>query len=368
MGEGGAQRVVATLVKQFVKEGREVTLICLAKNDLYTLPSEVKRVYLTKRSHDSMLLIPYYAWRLKSYLQQHEGLVLQSYLFRSNYVSLLAKKIGSPHKAQVSNRSVVSRFLTEGLSGRINIFLIELLYKRADLIMYVSKRMQEDFHELFSIRRDEVVIYNPYDIEGVQKESQVKPDGFRFNSYKRYMVTVGRLISLKRFSDVITAMKSLPNYVELILLGDGKEREVLEELARECGLEKRVHFLGQVANPFSYIRRSDIFISSSAIEGFPNVLLESMISQTVIVSSDCVSGPREILAPSTDHSKQLERGFELAEYGVLYAVGDIDALGKALNILLNDKELCESYVSKSSKRVTSFSVEKIAQTYRDLFD
>ena len=368
MGEGGAQRVVATLAKQFVKEGKSVTLLSLAKHDLHDLPSEVKRVYLTNKPRDSMLYIPYYAWKLKGYLKKNDVPVLQSYLFRSNYVNILAKILGSRHIAQVSNRSVVSRFLKEGLSGKINLFLINLFYGKADLIMYVSQRMKQDFHEQFQIQRDEVVIYNPYDIERIQKESREEPNGFKFKSYKRYLVTVGRLISLKRFEDIIHAMKHLSSDVELVLLGDGKEREKLEALAKEYGLVKRVHFLGQVKNPFSYMSRSDVFVSSSAVEGFPNVLLESMICQKPIVSSDCVSGPREILAPSTDSSKQLAKGLEKAEYGILYAVGDVDALSEALNLLLKNKELRASYIDKASKRAEFFSVEKIAQQYQGLFD
>jgi N-acetylgalactosamine-N,N'-diacetylbacillosaminyl-diphospho-undecaprenol 4-alpha-N-acetylgalactosaminyltransferase len=367
MGEGGAQRVVATLVKQFVKEGKRVTLICLAKNDLHELPKEVNRVYLTEKSRDSMLWIPYYAWKLKKYLKVKDIEVLQSYLFRANYVNILSKTFGSQHLVQVSNRSVVSRFLNEGISGKINLFLIKSLYKKADLLMYVSERMKQDFHELFSIEKEEVVIYNPYDIERVKKEAKEPVKDFKFKTYKRYLVTVGRLISLKRFEDVIEVLKRLPADVELILLGDGGERAKLKSLSKSLGLEHRVHFVGQVKNPFSYISRADIFVSSSAVEGFPNVLLESMICETPIVSSDCISGPREILAPTTDSSKQLEKGLEEAEYGMLYAVGDKKALCEALNKLLENRELRTSYIHNAIKRAEFFSVEKIAQQYQTLF-
>jgi len=367
MGEGGAQRVMVTLAKQFIKEGKTVTILSLGKNDLYELPLEVKRVYFTNNSRDSMFLIPYYAWKLKKYLKESGVTVVQSYLFRANFVNILSKILGSKQMVQVSNRSVVSRFLNEGLSGKINLLLIKLLYDKADLILYVSERMKLDFHEQFKIRRDELVIYNPYDIERVLTQSKEEVNEFKFKSYKRYLITVGRLISLKRFEDVIEAMKSLPDDVELILLGEGNKREQLELLSVAYGLEKRVHFLGQVKNPYQYISRSNIFVSSSSVEGFPNVLLESMICQTPIVSSDCVSGPREILAPSTESAKQLKKGLEKAEYGVLYAVGDVDALRDAIKLLLDNQELREKYLEKASNRAEFFSVKKIAQQYQELF-
>ena len=368
MGEGGAQRVVLTLAKQFIKEGKTVTLLSLGKNDLYELPSEVQRVYFSDKQKDSMFLIPYYAWKLKSYVKESGVTVVQSYLFRANFVNIFAKILGSKQTVQVSNRSVVSRFLKEGLSGKINLLLIKLLYGKADLIMYVSERMKLDFHEQFNIRKDEVVIYNPYDIEKVLIQAKEEVKGFTFNPDSRYLVTVGRLISLKRFEDVISAMKELPTDVELLLLGDGNEREQLELLSVEYGLEKRVHFLGQVKNPYQYISRSDVFVSSSSVEGFPNVLLESMICKTPIVSSDCVSGPREILAPSTDSSTQLKNGLEKADYGLLYAVADVSALSDGINLLLDNSELREAYIEKASARAEFFSVEKIAQQYQVLFE
>ena len=368
MGEGGAQRVVLTLAKQFIKEGKTVTLLSLGKNDLYELPSEVQRVYFSDKQKDSMFLIPYYAWKLKSYVKESGVTVVQSYLFRANFVNIFAKILGSKQTVQVSNRSVVSRFLKEGLSGKINLLLIKLLYGKADLIMYVSERMKLDFHEQFNIRKDEVVIYNPYDIEKVLIQAKEEVKEFTFNPDKRYLVTVGRLISLKRFEDVIEAMKKLPTDVELVLLGDGNEREKLQLLSTEYGLEKRVHFLGQVKNPYQYISRSDVFVSSSSVEGFPNVLLESMICKTPIVSSDCVSGPREILAPSTDSSTQLKNGLEKADYGVLYAVADVTALSDGINLLLDNSVLREAYINKAFNRAKFFSVEKIAQEYQKLFD
>lgn len=367
LGEGGAQRVLLTLAKQFIQDGKTVTILSLGKKNLYEIPTGVNMVYFTKRPKDSMFLIPYYAWKLKQYVKKNKITTVQSYLFRANYVNIFSKILGSTQTVQVSNRSVVSRFLKEGVSGKINLLLIKLLYSKADLIMYVSERMKLDFHEQFNIRRDEVVIYNPYDISRILRESKEEIKNFTFKLDRRYLVTVGRLITLKCFQDVIESMKNLPNDVELILLGDGKEKEPLLSLAIEYNLEKRVHFLGQVSNPFQYISRSDIFVSSSSVEGFPNVLLESMICKTPIVSSDCVSGPREILAPNTDSSKQLSEGKEEAEYGVLYAVGDVKSLTASINQLLDNRELREAYIEKSFGRAKEFSIENIVKQYNSLF-
>ncbi|SFV71526.1 Alpha-1,4-N-acetylgalactosamine transferase PglJ [hydrothermal vent metagenome] len=369
--EGGAERAMLTLSKQFVKDGHSVTILALSKNNFYTIPKGVEMVYLSKMNDSllgliKMFYMPYHAWRLKQYVKKHNVVLVQSYLFRANFVNLLSRILGAKQLIQVVNRSVVSRFWNEGLSGKINLSLIGYLYPRADMIIHISMQMKDDFNKHFFIRKNEKVIYNPYDIKAVLSQSSEAIEDFTFKSHKRYLITVGRLIPLKRFQDVLEALSRLDSDIELILLGDGVERKFLEELAKELLIEKRVHFLGQVENPFKYIKKSDIFISSSAVEGFPNVLIESMLCKTVVISSDCLSGPREILAPKSNISKRLSKGMELNEFGILYAVGDIVALVEASKKILFDNNLLYEYKQRAFIRAKDFSVESIAMEYKEV--
>ena len=370
--EGGAARVMVTLAKAFVEEGDNVTILALTKNNFYKVPDKVKIVYLSEMNDKisgfrKLLYIPYHAWKLKSYIKKNKILNIQSYLFRANFVNLLASVFGAKHKVQVANRSVVSRFFNEGVSGKVNILLTKLLYPKADLIIHLSERMKLDFHESFNIQSNEVVIYNPYDINSILEQSNKKVEKFTFDRKKRYLLTIGRLISLKRFHDVIQVLALLPTDVELIMLGDGEEEENLKLLAKELFLEKRVHFLGQVENPFQYMKYCEMFISSSSIEGFPNVLVEAMLCKTAVVSSDCVSGPREILAPSTDSTKMILSDIEMAEFGILYKVGDKKGLEMAIDKFLENRTLKEVYILKAFEQAKLYSVENIAIKYKKLF-
>ena len=369
--EGGAERGLMTLSEHYIKEGHNITILALAENNFYTIPKGVKMVYLSKMNDNAwgfwkLLYMPYQAWRLKKYLDERDVFVVQSHLFRANFVNLISTMMGTKHAVQVVNHSVVSRFFKEGFSGKVNLALIRMLYPKADLIVHISKRMQSDFNKFCFRTRNEKVIYNPYNIESIIEDSYEPIDDFMFESHKRYLVTVGRLIPLKRFSDVIEAMDKLDSDVELILLGDGSERDSLEVLVKRYALEDRVHFLGQVKNPFKYIRKSNIFILSSEVEGFPNVIIESMLCETIVISSDCLSGPREILDSSIEIAQQLSDGVEISEFGLLYSVGDVNGLVEAINRVLSDKSLAYIYAQRALERAKHFSVKNIAKEYKEI--
>lgn len=373
MGEGGAQRVLLSLIEAYLHLGLEVTLIALAKSDLHQLPAKLNCIYLrdNNKEHSALyetLLIPYYAWKLKKYVEKNKFSIVQSHLFRANFVNVLSKLFASKHSVQVVNHSVISRFLNEGISGKINLFLINLLYPKANKIFYISKKMQEDFLEHSkNINVPSKIIYNPYNLDTILAKSTHKEHSFSFNKNKRYLISIGRLISLKRFEDVFEVLSQLDEHIELILLGDGEEKQALITLANRLNISSRIYFLGQVDNPFWYLANSDIFISSSSVEGFPNVLVESMICGTAVISSDCVSGPREILAPSSDHNYQLKKGLEMAEFGMLYGVGDVEALQEAIELLLKENSLKKEYEAKAFEQSKEFSIKKIAQIYKEAY-
>ena len=369
--EGGAERAMLTLSKRFVEEGHRVTILALTKNNFYTIPQGVEMVYLSKMNDSlsgliKMFYMPYHAWKVKQYVKKNRVALVQSYLFRANFVNLISSILGSTQVIQVVNRSVVSRFFKEGISGRINLFLIRHLYPKADRVIHISMQMKDDFNTHFFTRKNEKVVYNPYDIKAVLSQSNEAVEEFTFESHKRYLITVGRLIPLKRFGDVLEVMSRLESDIELILLGDGEERTLLEERAKELSIEKRVHFLGQVENPFKYIKKSDVFISSSSVEGFPNVLLESMLCETMVISSDCLSGPREIVAPKSKSAKRLSKGMELSEFGILYAVGDTLALLEALRKVLENHTLLYDYQERAFLRANDFSLVLIASQYKEV--
>jgi len=131
-------------------------------------------------------------------------------------------------------------------------------------------------------------------------------------------------------------------------LGEGDERPKLEALIKERELEEAVALPGFVDNPYKYMKHAAVFVLSSQWEGFGNVLVEAMALGTPVVSTDCPSGPAEIL--------------ENGKWGVLVPVGDIQQLAKGILSALKKKEI------NSMPRALMFSVENIMKEYSNILD
>ncbi len=263
---------------------------------------------------------------------------------------MLAKLLGANHKAQLVTAGRISRYKELGTIGKINLFLISILYAKADLLILKSLGMKKDMQNLFNFRNKHVVIHNPCDINKIEKLSKEKINNFEFCKNNKYLISVGRLIKLKRHNEIIEILPRLDENIELIILGSGEEKERLESLSKNLGLEARVHFLGQVKNPYKYLAKSDIFVSCSESEGFPNVLVEAMVCKVPVISSDCLSGPREILGNN--------------EFGLLFDVGNKKQLFNHINFLLANEDLKYEYIRKAKKRSYDFSLEKIIKKYK----
>jgi len=133
----------------------------------------------------------------------------------------------------------------------------------------------------------------------------------------KVVIAAGSLESWKGFADLVRSMTIVQDRAKLLILGEGSERHLLEDLIKVLGLSERVQLLGQVDNPLAYFSKADVFALSSRLEGMPNVLVEAMMCGCTPVSTDCPTGPRELLADSPN--------------GRLVPVGDWRAMGTAIN-------------------------------------
>jgi N-acetylgalactosamine-N,N'-diacetylbacillosaminyl-diphospho-undecaprenol 4-alpha-N-acetylgalactosaminyltransferase len=365
LDSGGAERVISTLLGM-LNSKYEITLFMMHDIIFYDIPKDIEVVVIEGSNiEDSgfikLLKLPIMALRYRK-LNKDSTLSL-SFLSRSNYINSFAKLFGMKAKVIVSERAMPSLQYNGSLQGSINRFLIKTLYKRADVVFANSKGNSLDLSNNFKID-DVKVIYNIFNISRIvnlSKRYTILENSDRFN-----FITIGRLDEGKNHQLLIRAVKDVD--ANLYIIGDGVLKDELKDLIKELELEDRVFMLGKQKNPYKYISKADAFVFGSKREGFPNVLIEALACKLPVISTDCPSGPREILSPESDINIKLKDDIEKAEYGVLTPLDRADKMTEAMELIKNDKELRDSYIEKSLKRAMDFDKEKIIDDFIKVID
>ena len=228
-------------------------------------------------------------------------------------------------------------------------------YKMSDFLIAQSIGMKDDLINNYGIDIKKIInISNSVDIKKVEKlkkETILKEEEKYF--LKKTIISVGRLVEQKNYNfliELIKELKSKGREINLIILGEGEKRKELEKKIKEYQLEDRVFLLGFKKNPYIYIQRANFFWLSSFYEGFPNVLLDAIFCNTVIISNDCKSGPREIISQGEERVNKT-KFFEKYKYGYLYFFKDFSKnknhFIKELEEILFNSEKENSKISKN---------------------
>lgn len=372
--QGGAERACATIAEALSERKIPPVVILLEGVQFYRLPPAVPVIVINRTSlpgWKKLLYLPRTWIRLKKELRAGKFSRVISFLFFPNYLNVLLRMWNPEHLGRgqgdyrviISTRTNPERFLREGVTGQINRLIVRLLYPRADLHISLTRRMSEILRQWHALPPMDLVIPNPYDHRRIQAQGKERVPPIPGQVPRFTIVSVGRLIPLKRYHDVVDAVARLPETVGFVLVGDGPERDSLEARARVRGIEHRVHFLGQKDNPFPYVAAASVFVLSSEIEGFPNAMVEAMCLGIPVISSDCETGPREILLDR--HTEQSVIGpispasVYYGSFGVLYPVGDVDSLVTAVNRLMTDRELRQNYALAAYGRSEAFSISTV---------
>ena len=375
---GGAERVMINLAGLFSRLRFRVDIV-VAKNSgplASSVPDNVRVIELNKKSWAStclyMFRLPLVDWwtalqlawtdcpsvfrRLKSfvdYLESNRPDVVLSTLDSVNIVALLAKYIANVNTIFCVRQTIFySQHIIEtdqNFDANIMPKLLKRWYPTADKVISVSKAMTEDLVNKGGLQSSKVfTIYNPIDMEKIEKcSSEDIEDSWFKNDKQPIVLAVGRLVKQKDFQSLLKAISIVRKNIDvkLVILGDGPERDNLENLSKELSLDDSVKLLGHVSNPYKYMANSTVFVLSSKWEGMPNVLLEALACKCSIVSTDCPSGPSEIL--------------EDGEYGELVPLNDVNVLAQAIIKSINSV----TDRNKIMQRANDFALETIGNRY-----
>lgn len=348
---GGAERVIVNLIRGFVEKGLKVDLVLVKAEGpfLSLIPPEVRIVDLQAKR--LLLSMPAFI----RYLRQERPTTVLTAFEDTNLIALWSRKL-----AGVSTRVVASvhntlswesQITTQGIKRRIGPYLARWFYPQADAVVTVSQGVAEDLVNLGFRSTNMKVIYNPVVTpELCEKITELPEHPWFAPNSPPVILGVGRLEMQKDFATLIRAFAKVHSQrpARLMILGEGISRPQLEALVRELGVEENVALPGFVANPYAYMARSAVFVLSSLFEGLPTVLIEAMAAGTSVVSTDCKSGPSEIL--------------ENGRYGKLVPVGDINGMAEAIISTLARPANSVLLQQKASE----FSLEKSVAQYLEV--
>lgn len=298
------------------------------------------------------------AHQLNVFAEQHNCSAIISFITLPNIIAIFAKVFFHRRlKVIINVHDVTSRILEHSKLKRHERFLlrwlVQLFYPRADLIVAVAEGIKRDLVENFKISAQKIaVIYNPIDVQGIRRRA-AEPVLHPWLNNKEILliVAVGRLVKLKGFELLIRAFARLSQKLNarLIIIGEGEERQKLEQLIDSLGLSERVALLGFQENPWKYMACVDLFVLSSLTEGLPNVIGEAMALGLPVLATDCSPGIREYLQDG--------------QYGLLVPPGDVNALAQGLERLLTDSKLRQRLAQNAYKGVEAFDLSRIVEAY-----
>ncbi|HEY3118941.1 MAG TPA: glycosyltransferase [Chloroflexota bacterium] len=316
---GGAQRVVVNLVQGITERGLPVDVVLAAADGVFLdqLPPAARLVDLRARRLLGSL------GPLTGYLRRERPRVLVSSMTHANLVALWAARLAgraTPVVVTVHNTMSQSSQRNGRLGGGLESRLLRAFYPWATSIVAVSCGAADDLARTLGLPRDRVrVVYNPVITPTMLALARQVPDHPWFAAGQPPVILgVGRLTRQKDFPTLIRAFAEVRRRraARLMILGEGEDRAHLESLIGELGLRDDVALPGFRDNAMTYMAGSSLFVLSSAWEGLPTVLIEALAAGARVVSTDCPSGPREILQDG--------------RLGALVPVGDVAALSEAM--------------------------------------
>lgn len=346
MSGGGAEQVALTSAKDLIKRGHEVDLVLVRAEGalLPLLPSAVRVVDLNARRMVASLA------PLARYLRERKPDALHAVMWPVTIVAILAHRLArSRALLMVSDHTTLSRHVRSWGQRAILRWTTSFFYPMADFRVICSSQAADDLATLSGISRGRFeVLYSPFSPPEIIRTNS---DAERlWGDCEQRIITVGSMKQEKNQALLLRAFAQLGGHpkAKLMILGEGQLRPALEQLAAQLGVADRVLMPGFAIDPWPYLASADLFVLSSDYEGFGIALAEAMYAGLRVVSTDCMSGPSEML--------------DSGRYGRLVPCRDAAALAEAI-----EKALAEpAKPERMRARAISMAGQNMIARYSEL--
>lgn len=330
---GGAERVMVILANGLADRGYKVDLVVAQAAGPYRseVSAAVRIIDLGAKRVSTSLP------GLIRYLRRSSPRAMLSAVSHANVIAVIAKIIARSNVRLIvseHNNLSQSRTSTNSIAGRVVVALMSWAYRKANGVVAVSNGVADDLAKTLPFPRSNIdVVYNPVVTPGLlERAAEPLSHPWLAAGEPPVILGVGRLTQQKDFSTLIRAFAVVRRNIQcrLVILGEGELKERLQKLAKELEVESDTLLRGFESNPFAWMKNSSLFVLSSAWEGLPTVLIEALACGAKVVSTDCPSGPSEIL--------------ENGKWGSIVPVGNVERLAGAIEDALRrgcDGDGCE---------------------------
>ncbi|HON83925.1 MAG TPA: glycosyltransferase [Caldisericia bacterium] len=349
---GGAEKMTLNLIQGLLNFGYKIDLILIdAKGPLLKNVPKGCNIIDFKLKHVFFSFL-----KIIKYLKKNTPTVLISSLTHLNIITILSVLISRVKTKLIimERANLSSATKNNNLKVKFVSILAHFLYKRADFIIAVSEGVKQDLlKKIQGIENKIRVIYNPVLNKDIFLMSY-EPVYHKWFLEKNMpiILSVGRLSKEKNYSILLQAFKLIKDVIKckLVIIGEGPERENLENLAKSLQINEDLWMPGFDINPYKYMSKSDIFVLTSIYEGLSNVLIEALALGLPLVSTDCESGPREIIKNNIN--------------GLLVKVGDYKSLSQAIIYILKNRN---KFITNMNE-LERFKLENVVYEYKNLID
>jgi len=353
---GGAERMVVNLLRELDRSAWRPVLATFTGELDYTdeMPDDVRRFELGKSSRLDNLTV---VFRLARLIRRMQPDLIFTRIYFCGLVAFFARRLArncAPIVAAID--TTLSRAIQDEPLLRVRRPITAAVLRRLERVVAISGACRADLVEYFGVPPEKCpMIYNGVDVSRIRElmeEPLCEPE---WDTEVPMFVSVGRLTRAKNYPLLIRAFARVrqTHGAQLLILGEGEERERLERLVRDLDLEDAVSMPGFRANPFKYIRAASAFVMSSDWEGLPMVLIEAMACGAPIISTRYETGAEELV--------------EHGENGLLVPRGDTEALAGAMERVIDDPNLRARLGRGAEDRAWQFDNARVVGKYEEVF-